>query len=80
MRSANKLEAKSPMIVRRVSIADTLRNISPGTSVKFNCREFESSLNSVRAVITRLNSNAGKKEFSVVSSDFGENYTVSRAK
>ena len=76
MRSSNILASEKPLIVHRISIADTIRKIQPGTSATFSCRDLQSTMNSVRAVITRLNKEAGRQKYTIKSSDFGETYTI----
>lgn len=63
-------------IVRKVSIADTLRNLPTGRPVMFDCRE-AGPLNSAYSAATRLR-NAGEGEWKIDPNDNGAHYIITR--
>ena len=64
-------------IIRKVSITDTLRTLSPGESHRFTCGQL-GSYSSASSAVCRLNKAAARTEYEIETSDSGKSYTVTR--
>ena len=68
---------EAPKLVYKVSMIDTVRGITPGATVTFDCRT-ACLLTTANSCVTRLNQAAGRKEFEIHSDDNGATYTIKR--
>lgn len=79
METTRKIVRKSgdgPVIVRKVSVADTLALIKHGETVRFTINDL--NLCSVRSQVTRMNQAAGRTEFTVTAYENGAVFEVTR--
>ena len=79
MEKARKTVGKSgdkPVLVKKVSVADTLALIKHGETVRFTLNDM--NINSVRSCATRMNQAAGQTEFIVTAYENGAVYDVTR--
>lgn len=68
---------RTPLIVKKVSIPDTLRALSPGQSATFSCMRL-GIYSSACVAVHRLNRSSGFTEFEIETGDNGATYTVTR--
>lgn len=74
-----KLNAeKNCIIVRRVNVTDTLRNIPHGKRIHFTRRELGNRDCSVLSAISRLNQKAQSREYSLRIDDEDGSFWVTR--
>lgn len=78
MVNAKLNEAKNCLIVKRVSIIDTLRNIPHGMEAHFTRRELGNRDGSVMSAVSRLNTAAGAKEYAARIDDADGSYWIRR--
>lgn len=70
---------RHPSIVKKVSIPDTLRMLSPGQSATFSCSRL-GIYSSACVAVYRLNKSSGFAEYEIETGDNGATYTVTRNK
>lgn len=67
----------TPRIVKKVSIPDTLRTLSPGQSATYSCLRL-GIYSSACVAVHRLNRHSGFTEYEIETADNGATYTVTR--
>lgn len=78
MESTKLIAKKKFIIVKKISVVDTLRNIPHKTEVHFTRRELGNRDGSVQSAISRLNKTANAREYSLRIDDADGSYWVSR--
>lgn len=78
MKEQQNLASDNPVIVRKVSVIDTLRAIKPGNSATYRSRDL-GLYSSACSAVCRLNSSC-PGSYSIVTDDNGESYTVTHNK
>lgn len=65
MINAKLNEEKNAVVVKKISLSGTLRNIPHRTRVHFMRRDLETSEGAMSVAVSRLNRAAGRKEFTL---------------
>lgn len=73
----NKIIKLPSEIKVKPKLADVVNAMQPGDSVLFKAIEF-GPLQSARGAVCRMNQRSGGQNYSVISSDNGVTYTISR--
>lgn len=68
---------RTPAIVKKVSIPDTLRQLSPGQSATYSCLRL-GIYSSACVAVHRLNRSSGFTEYEIETADNGATYTITR--
>lgn len=69
---------KNAIIVKKVAIAATLRNVPHGARVRFTRTELGYRDSTVRMAISRLNETAGMKEYAMDIDEQDGSYLITR--
>lgn len=69
---------KKALIVKKTNVPETLRNIPHGTCVRFTRRELSNRDTTVHSAVSRLNSEAGAKEYYVEIDPNDGSFLISR--
>lgn len=69
---------KNDLIVKKVNVPETLRNIPHGVTVHFTRKELTNRDTTVMSAISRLNTDLGSKEFEAEIDDKDGSYFITR--
>lgn len=75
MHNTKEIIAQNGILVRKVSLTDSIRKIPVGVTVIFDCRE-AGPMASAKSCVSRLNKAAGREQYKVTSSDNGATYSI----